>query len=255
MADSFLDTAGGLQQVPTVNVVEKPAQPYVATDGSMQSAVAVNVLSGGIPADGVAVTDGEAVSILNSDGSAQLAQGTADIDTSTDPNTLEGITLPANYAVIQDGADNIDVLDFGAGGGMVAGIARVANNSGDVQLANATTKIAINAAPITIADQHGRTAGATIAVDQGNWQNFPLINATDTVLSVGAGIEISIQSGTSGIGGTFQLNGSAPRAVLPPNAALVANNVDIQVPVTGTYVDTITPQVDATGTITGFVLS
>jgi hypothetical protein len=260
MADSYLDTAGGLQQVPTVNVVEKPAQPYVATDGSMQSAVAITVGAGGeiiedgdpvevkpsngttasyqgtyedgavtLPANVAMTADSDAVGIWNAsddsrgngsafvnegfltavrlpaqndvvgngasviiskaDNTGMLATGTANVPANT--NTFENVGLPQNYAVIQDGADSIDVLDYGSGGGQVAGVARVSGNAGNVQLANSTTKIAINAAPAQVT-AGGKTVGITLAVDQGAWQPFPLVNATDAIVSDGDALTVPV---------------------------------------------------------------
>lgn len=140
--DSFVDTGGGCQQVPDVDIVKKPEQPYLTPAGSMQNALAVNVLSGGIPDDGVPLTDGETVEVLSSDGSTQLAQGTADIDTSTDPNTLNGIDLPANQAIGTDG-----------------GSVPIQDGSGN-SLGNATFHIAANA--FTFVDWPGGGSGTPL---------------------------------------------------------------------------------------------
>ncbi|MFC6487356.1 beta strand repeat-containing protein [Nitratireductor sp. GCM10026969] len=195
MADSYLDTAGGMQQVPDVNVVEKPEQPYTATDGSMQSALAVNVLSGGIPANGVPLVEGETVDVLSSDGSTQLAQGTADIDTSTDPNTLNGIDLAANLAVLADGASipvqETDGTAIGNGTLHVAanqethftydgggsGTALADGDPVNFDSADGTTILATGTASVTGGNLVGVLAPATVAVvnDAGT---VPLTNDT-----------------------------------------------------------------------------
>lgn len=205
-----------------------------------------------LPAGTGVVSDGQSVIISKADNTGLLATSVAHVDANDE---FENVALPQNYAVIQDGIGNFDVADFGSGQGAVAVIARVSNNNPSVQLANATTKIAINAAPITIADQHGRSAGATIAVDQGAFQNFPLTSANDTLLTAGSALAIFNNGVTSSVAGTFGLSSGTPRAILPASTALVGNGIAMQVPVTGTYTNTITAQVNAGGVITGFTLS
>ncbi|WEX10293.1 hypothetical protein [Chelativorans sp. AA-79] len=163
-----------------------------------------------IPADGAIVTDGQAANVLDATGNSTLATGAVEV--SGDPAAFHGVTLPANYAVMQDGVDDIDVLDFGAGAGQVAGVGRVSSNAGNVQLANATTKIAIHAAPITIVDQGGKTAGATVAVDQGNWQNFPLVNATDAIVSDAQALTVPV-TGTYTTTATLTVAGGVITAI------------------------------------------
>lgn len=292
--DSYLDTAGGLQQVPDVNVTEKPEQPYIATDGSMQSALAVNVLSGGIPANGVPLVEGETVDVLSADGSTQLAQGTADIDTTTDPNTLNGIDLPANYAVTQDQASGIVVNQYDDTGSF-AMIAAVSNNQLSFTLSNATTRIAVNAGPATV-EAGGKTADITFAIDQGVFGDFPFANSDVTLLISADSIPIVNSDGTAvtapatasvannalvnvtlaetdyvvqnqqpitvensphskSVTGTVGISGGVLNGVgLNATTAIVEDQDTLQVPVTGTYTDTITPTV-AGGVITGFVLS
>lgn len=204
-----------------------------------------------LPAGTGVVSDNDSKPLSKADNTGLLAMVTCNVDANDE---FENVALPHNYAVIQDGIGNFDVWNFNESSG-VAVIARVTNNEGDVQLANATTRIAINAVPITIADQHGRTAGATIAVDQGAFENFPLTSANDTLLAAGSALAIYNNGVTTSVAGTFGLSSGSPRAILPANTALVGNGISMQVPVTGTYTDTITPQVNAAGVITGFVLS
>ncbi|WP_420961076.1 hypothetical protein [Brucella sp. IR073] len=142
-----------------------------------------------LPPQNDVVGDGATKPLSKADNTGLLAMVTAHVP--ADTNTFESVALPANYALIQDGVGSIDILDYGSGGGQVAGIARVSGNTGNVQLANSTTKVAINAAPCTVVDQAGKTAGATFAVDQGNWQNFPLTNGTDALVSDGQTIPVT----------------------------------------------------------------
>jgi len=125
MADSFLDTAGGLQQVPDVNIVEKAEQPYVATDGSMQSAVAVNVLSGQVPANGAVVTDGQNTLVSNSADSVS-ANGTLEVAS----GNLIGVDLDPTVAIIGDATallipvtgTYVDTVTFAVSNGVITGI-------------------------------------------------------------------------------------------------------------------------------------
>lgn len=267
-------------------------------DGSGNSLgnATVTIVNGEVVVDwpgggsGTPLEDGEPVNLDNHDGSVILASTTARVAA----GNLVGVILPQNYAVIQDGIGNFDVSDFGAGGGDVAVIARVSNNQPDVQLANATTKIAVSAAPVQVT-AGSKTVGATLAVDQGTWEPFPLSDASDAIVSNGdvvnvtdhrgapvvsspvqvdthnlsavtlpntaliivdgASMQIENQGATQNVSGSISLVAGVSTAKLPASSALVANNVDITVPVTGTYVDTITPTVSAAGAITGFTLS
>jgi len=244
-----------------------------------------------IPPNGVEVTNGEVVSVSNSDGQdahnavAVVANGALTgfelqsattcfvdqndqivIKTSNGGATLatspaaviagqiDSIRLGGNYAVFNSGGASIDVNQFDGSGSFAANYS-IAANVATFTLANAVTRIAVNLGPVTIVDGRGKAAGATVAINQGAWQNFPLSNAADSIMSTGDGVEIQINSGSAGVGGTFNFDSNIPKARLPPNAAIIANGIGLQVPVTGTYTDTITAQVDATGNITGFVLS
>ena len=165
-----------------------------------------------LPPQNDVVGDGATVPLSKEDNTGLLAMVTAHVP--ADTNTFESVALPHNYAVIQDGQSDFNVTDFGSGGGSVAVVARVSSNNPGVQLANSTTKIAINAAPAQVT-AGSKTVGITLAVNQGAWQPFPLVNATDAIVS----------------------NGDA-----------------LTVPVTGTYTTTATLTV-AGGVITGITLS
>lgn len=161
-----------------------------------------------LPPQNDVVGDGATKPLSKEDNTGLLAMITAHVP--ADTNTLESWALPHNYAVLQDGIGNLNVLDFGSGGGSVAVIARVTNNAANVQLANSTTKVAINAAPCTIVDKAGKTAGATFAVDQGGWQNFPLTNGTDafvfngqTIPVTGAGTTLTLSVANGVVTGTL----------------------------------------------------
>lgn len=129
--------------------------------------------------------------------------------------SLSEALLPSNETILKDGQASINVYQYD-GNGFFAGTVHVATNEPTIQLANATTRIIVNLGPCQV-----QNAGATLTV-----------------------------------GGTYGVDqGAATPVTLAPAVGIVQDNVALQVPVTGTYTDTITPQVDTNGVITGFTLS
>ena len=198
---------------------------------------------------GTPLEDGEPVNLDSHDGNTILASTVARV---ADGN-LVGVLLPQNYAVIQDGVGNFDIANYGSGQGAVAVIARVSNNEPGVQLANSTTKIAINAAPVSIT-AGGKTVGATIAVDQGEWQAFPLTDATDAIVESSDTIPVIDMGGSNEDAVVVVDNHVVLHALLAPNRCIAHDQQALQIPVTGTYTDTATLTV-ANGVITGITLS
>lgn len=205
-----------------------------------------------LPAGTAMVDAGDTVSITRADG------GGAPFSTAAIARIVNGllssISIPVTEALLVNGQGTLNIEQFDNSGSF-AGTARVANNVLTMQLANATTRTVVNALPITIRAANNKTAGATVAIDQGALQNFPLANATDAILSNGDALEIENQGQTQGVSGTVVVAAGVAKARLPVNTAMIADAVAIQVSVTGVYVDTITPQVNAAGAITGFILS
>jgi hypothetical protein len=120
MADSFLDTAGGLQQVADVNVVIKDQQLYVATDGSMQSALAITAGAGG-----AVVTDGENTLVSNS-ALTESANGTLEVAN----GILVGVTLDPSVFIVGDAmalqvpvnGTYVDTVNFAVSNGVITAI-------------------------------------------------------------------------------------------------------------------------------------
>jgi hypothetical protein len=162
------------------------------------------------PAGNTLVTDGNSLPLSKEDNTGLLAMVTTHVAS----DTFQNVALPHNYAVTEDGNDGTIVNQYDGSGG-VAMVAAVSQNQATFTLANATTRIVINAAPVSVKTAGGTSAGATFDIDQG------------------------------------ALNG----VTLLPNFGLVQDGTDLTVPVTGTYTSKITPQVDADGVITGFTLS
>jgi hypothetical protein len=129
---------------------------------------------------------------------------------------VESIALPHNYAILQDEQTSVTVNQYNEAGGAAADVS-VSNNELSLTLANSTSRIIFNLVPCQI----------------------------QTVVGV-----------NSGFGGLLQVSGGALTGItLPADAAIVQDANPMTLPVTGTYIDTITAQVDANGVLTGFVLS
>lgn len=129
--------------------------------------------------------------------------------------SVQDVALPANYAVMQDGGSSINVGQYD-GSASFAAVPHVTGNVGSVQLANATTRIVVDTLPVTVKNVSGSvTASGTVGVSGGVLTGITLAAAT----------------------------------------SLVSNGTALTVPVTGIFITTITPQVNASGVITGFTLS
>jgi len=195
------------------------------------------------------VDQNDQIVIKTSDGSATLATSPAAVI----DGLIDSIRLGGNYAVFNTGGASINVNQFDGSGSFAANYS-IAANQATFTLANAVTRIAVNLGPVTIVDAKGKTAAATVAINQGAWANFPLSNGTDAIASNGETIAVNNSAGVDGVDGTAVVAAGALHVNLPASNAVVANAVGMQVPVTGNYTNTITPTVSA-GVITGFVLS
>jgi hypothetical protein len=164
-----------------------------------------------VPPNGAIVTSGSTVTLAKSDNTGNLAQVTANVSS----GSLTDVALPATYGVLQDGGTSINCAQYD-NSGSVAVIPHVSANTPSVQLANATTRIVVDALPTSVKNVSGS------------------VSAT----------------GTIGISG-----GALTGITLAASTSLVSNGTALTVPVTGTYSTTITPQVNASGVITGFALS
>lgn len=217
--DGAADTTGG-----TVSVTLPATVAMVAAGGTVQLATSSGSSAGNVTANvnvgaltnvqmaaGVAVTsDGATVPLSGYDNTGLLAM--VPIHVAND--IVENIALPHNYAVVEDQHDGTLVNQYN-GDGDVAMIASVTNNNLEFTLANSTSRIIVNAGPVTVKNSTGaKTAGGVFDVDLG------------------------------------ALNG----VTLEATAALVTNTQASAIPVTGTYTNTVTFAV-AGGVITGITLS
>jgi hypothetical protein len=143
------------------------------------------------------------------------------------------------------------------------------SNSGDdyatVNVASsAITNVGVSLVPTKTILQNGATigltslvynSGATAVVSGGALQSLNL--APNALFGNVTSTPVKTQGGGTSVDGTILLTaqGALDQTKLPANVSLVQNGVALTVPVTGTYATKITPQVDASGVITGFVLS
>lgn len=160
---------------------------------------------------GSVVQDGESVTLSLSDDTGNLATVTANIV----DGALANVALPSNKAVLTDQQASVDINQFDSSGSFAATVG-VANNEPNFTLANATTRIIVNAGPCQVSDAAGKTVGAVFGVDQGALEPVQLTASGDAIVSTGQA-----------------LTGVAP---------------------TGTYTNTVTFTV-ANGVITGIALS
>lgn len=164
-----------------------------------------------VPANGAVVTDGATTTLAKSDDTGNLATVTVNVV----GGTVQDVALPANYAVLQDGGTSINIAQYD-NSGTFAATPHASANVASAQLANATTRIVVDALPVTVKNVSGSvTASGVIGISGGALTGITLAAAT----------------------------------------SLVSNGTALTVPVTGTYTTTITPQVNASGVITGFTLS
>lgn len=168
---------------------------------------------------------------------------------------IPGAVVPSDGAIVTDGTSatltkvdgtgNLGTVTLDVAGGSVSGAA-LAGNLGVV-----TDNVSVNI------NQYDNSGSVAAAVDVlANAATFTLANATTRIVINGQSTNIRNVSGSKAVGGTIVVDqGALTGVTLAALNAMVTNNVGLQVPVTGTYTNTITPQVDANGVITGFTLS
>lgn len=162
-----------------------------------------------VPSNGSVVTNGQAVIVK---AGTPTANGTLVVS----GGSVTQVTVATNAALMIDQQASVNINQYDSSGSFAATVA-VAANAATFTLANATTRIVVDA------------------------------------LSV----QVKLQSGT-GLSASGRINiagGVLTGVSLPTFYSLVNNGLAIVVPVTGTYVDRITPQVNSAGAITGFTLS
>jgi hypothetical protein len=204
-----------------------------------------------VPADGAIVTNNEVAPVRNTADSATLTTGTAKV--TGDPGAFGGVKLPGTATILTDQQSSVLVNQYDDTGSAAAAV-HVTGNALTLVLANVTSRIAFQGTPVQVS-AGSKTVPATVALTGGAWAPFPLTNSTDAIVQHGDAIEVENQAESQNVVGSVVVAAGVVSAKLPANAALVGNNVGLQVPVTGTFVDTITPQVNASGVVTGFTLS
>lgn len=228
-------------------------QPFLLNENSYQRVFYQAVTkgtpdSGGVPEGSVVIADGDEVAVASSSaealgtGLAVVAEGTLSVNL---PATVAGVESADTVAVVNSaGADSHNATATVASGAIT-----------NVKLA-ATTAFVDNTDAVTVHNSAGTAvAGSHVAtVAAGVLSNVKLA-ATIAPLANAATVAIQNSAGTAvGTGTVAVAAGVVSNVKLPANVAGVTDGAGLTVPVTGTYVDTITPTV-AAGVITGFVMS
>jgi hypothetical protein len=239
------------------------------------------------------VDNANAVTVTGPDGTANLASTTAVVTAGllarvTLPSGSTVITDQTGAIAVQDAATTrvnasaviiaqTGVLSYVGLPGTAAlatdtGATKIANSNGggpvdavfsitggfltSVNLAVATQTIVANGFTTGI-DGYPAQSFATMNVSASGLQSVAVtVPSTALLVQTNDSIEVENIAENQAVNGTALVNANNTLSVhLPANTALVANNSAIVVPVTGTYVTTITPTVNASGEITAFVLS
>lgn len=221
--------------------------------------VTANVSGGSIqrvnlPTGSTVVTNAAgALNVVDADGTS--VDCTATIQPQTGELTF--VSVPGTAALVTNGL-SVSVANNGGGGARPGTAAITGGFINWIALTNTTDCLLSNGFSTSVAGFAVSGVGdfATANVSAGGLQSVTVsLEPTKAVVSNAGAIEIENQGDTQSVGGTVIVAAGVAVARLPANAALVGNNVAIVVPVTGTYVDTITPQVNGAGVITGFTLS
>lgn len=134
---------------------------------------------------GTALANGDPVNFDSTDGLTILATGTASV---VDGN-LVGVLAPSAVTAIHD-QQNLDVNQYDNTAAFALSVT-VSANVVTLNLANATTRVAVNEETVTIS-AGGQSVPATVTINQGAWQDFPLANATDTIVSDGDAGQVTV---------------------------------------------------------------
>lgn len=82
-----------------------------------------------------------------------------------------------------------------------------------------------------------------------------IVGGSAAPVSNGDPIQVETQGGAPFVSASIELQSGVPVAVLPAHVSIIGDAQAYQVPVVGTYTNTITVQVNASGVITGYTLS
>lgn len=198
-----------------------------------------------VPVNGAVVVNGGTATLAKSDNTGNL--GTVTLNVSG--GSIQDVALPANKAVLTDQQASININQFDSTGSFAASVA-VALNVQTVTLANATTRIAANGGPVNVTNSaSSKTVGAAFQIAGGAWGAVQLSAATDAIVSNAGGVAVRGQPGTLAVAG-----GLLTQVTLPATVAVVQSGDALTIPVTGTYVTTVTLTISG-GLITSMVLS
>lgn len=215
--------------------------------------IAVTIVGGG---DFAVVNSGSTIPLTGPDGSRAMGSGTAVVSS----GAVQRVTLPAGSTVITDQAGAITVSD--ADGTSVDCSATIVPQTGFLSFVGlpGTAALVTSNMSVKMADFGGGGPVDGVVQITGGFINWvSLANQTDTILSNGFAGDVTLGP-VSGAGSDYATINIAAGTLsnvavsYVPTKALVESGVPHTVPVTGTYVDTITPTV-VNGAVTGFTLS
>lgn len=242
-----------------VAMIEADEVVTVNTQGGLKSATAQALVGGGVLAvitltfDTI-VSQGDGVSVQNSSATKTVTGASAHVSIN---RILDYVALPATAALIETG----DTVGLASSLGANRGNVTPNINMGfltNVQLPAQTDVVSDGASkPLTRADNTGLLAMVTAHVPSSD-DTFESVAlpATAAVVTDAGSVSIENSGGTQNVTGIATVAANVLVVKLPASAAFVADGVGIAgAPVTGTYTNTVTPQVSAAGVITGFTLS
>lgn len=200
------------------------------------------------------ITDGSTVNIFGANGTSQRGTATAVVDGGT-----VKLTLPAGSTIITDQAGGIVVQD--ADGTQANASAVIASPSNLLSYVGLPGEAALvtNGMSVKMANFGGAgPVDGVVALSGGfiNWVS--LASQTNAIIADSFSTDISaIVVSPSDDFASVNVSSGALQSVqvsLAPTKAVVEDAQALQVPVTGTYTNTITPTI-ANGVVTGFTLS
>lgn len=182
------------------------------------------------------------------------------IGTGNNPSTGIGVgigpTSPEGAVVTDGEAINLSKADNT--GALASVIANVEDNALVNVALPGTQAVLTNAmAGLEVDQANGDAGGPLIVAISNNNGNLRLGNTGQRILTDQAFVQVKLNGG-AGVGVTSRVNiaaGVLTDIRLANFYGLVNNGLAMGVPVVGTYVSQITPQVDSGGAITGFTLS
>lgn len=212
-----------------------------------------NLASVFLPSGSTVITSAQAVTVRDGDAT------TVDCSPVIQPQTglLSYLSVPGTAALVTNGM-SAKVANFG-GAGSVDGI--VAISGGFINwtsLANQTDVIVSNGFSTDLGAVTVSAVGdyTTANVSGGSLTNVGLALAPTKKIAVdGAAVTIENNDGSQTKAGTFSVAAGVAKAKLPQSCAIIEFGVGLQVPVSGTYTNTITPNITTEGHISSFTLS